>query len=111
MQPRWRDCRKACRRSARPDRGSRRSATAAPACWCRRRRRRGPEATRRRAAGRAGTKAGGAGLRSRPAGKARQADMTALLSVEHLEVRFGATPVVDDVSFEIAAGEKFALVG
>jgi microcin C transport system ATP-binding protein len=37
--------------------------------------------------------------------------MTALLSVEHLTVRFGATPVVDDVSFEIAAGEKFALVG
>ena len=37
--------------------------------------------------------------------------MTALLSVEHLEVRFGAAPVVDDVSFEIAAGEKFALVG
>ena len=26
-------------------------------------------------------------------------------------MRFGATPVVDDVSFEIAAGEKFALVG
>jgi microcin C transport system ATP-binding protein len=37
--------------------------------------------------------------------------MTALLSVEHLTVRFAATPVVDDVSFEIAAGEKFALVG
>jgi microcin C transport system ATP-binding protein len=37
--------------------------------------------------------------------------MTALLSVEHLSVRFSATPVVDDVSFEIAAGEKFALVG
>ena len=37
--------------------------------------------------------------------------MTALLSIEHLIVRFGATPVVDDVSFEIAAGEKFALVG
>ncbi|MEP7302657.1 MAG: dipeptide ABC transporter ATP-binding protein, partial [Caldimonas sp.] len=30
---------------------------------------------------------------------------------EHLSVRFGATPVVDDVSFAIAAGEKFALVG
>ncbi|MGZ5204736.1 MAG: ABC transporter ATP-binding protein [Caldimonas sp.] len=37
--------------------------------------------------------------------------MTALLSIEHLSVRFGATPVVDDVSFEIAAGEKYALVG
>jgi microcin C transport system ATP-binding protein len=37
--------------------------------------------------------------------------MTALLSIEHLTVRFAATPVVDDVSFEIAAGEKFALVG
>jgi microcin C transport system ATP-binding protein len=37
--------------------------------------------------------------------------MTALLAVEHLTVRFGATPAVDDVSFEIGAGEKFALVG
>ena len=26
-------------------------------------------------------------------------------------MRFGATPVVDDISFDIAAGEKFALVG
>jgi len=34
-----------------------------------------------------------------------------LLSVEHLTVRFGDHAVVDDVSFEIAAGEKFALVG
>ncbi|HTT11202.1 MAG TPA: dipeptide ABC transporter ATP-binding protein [Burkholderiaceae bacterium] len=34
-----------------------------------------------------------------------------LLSVEHLSVWFGASCVVDDVSFEIAAGEKFALVG
>ena len=38
--------------------------------------------------------------------------MTApLLAVEHLTVRFGADAVVDDVSFAIAAGEKFALVG
>ena len=37
--------------------------------------------------------------------------MPALLSVEHLTVRFGPTPVVDDVSFAIEAGEKFALVG
>ncbi|MDQ2928580.1 MAG: dipeptide ABC transporter ATP-binding protein [Caldimonas sp.] len=38
--------------------------------------------------------------------------MTALLSVEHLSVRFAETSVVvDDVSFEIASGEKFALVG
>ena len=37
--------------------------------------------------------------------------MTTLLSVEHLSVRFGDAPVVDDVSFDIAAGEKFALVG
>ncbi|HEX2540728.1 MAG TPA: dipeptide ABC transporter ATP-binding protein [Caldimonas sp.] len=37
--------------------------------------------------------------------------MPALLSVEHLTVRFGATAVVDDVSFAIEAGEKFALVG
>ena len=37
--------------------------------------------------------------------------MAALLSVEHLKVRFGAHAVVDDVSFAIEAGEKFALVG
>jgi oligopeptide/dipeptide ABC transporter ATP-binding protein len=34
-----------------------------------------------------------------------------LLQVEHLTVRFGSTTVVDDVSFTIAPGEKFALVG
>ena len=34
-----------------------------------------------------------------------------LLSVERLSVRFGASTVVDDVSFTIAPGEKFALVG
>jgi microcin C transport system ATP-binding protein len=34
-----------------------------------------------------------------------------LLAIEHLTVRFGAKAVVDDVSFTIAAGEKFALVG
>ena len=34
-----------------------------------------------------------------------------LLSVEHLNVSFGDSHVVDDVSFSIAAGEKFALVG
>jgi microcin C transport system ATP-binding protein len=34
-----------------------------------------------------------------------------LLSVEHLNVSFGASRVVDDVSFAIAPGEKFALVG
>ena len=34
-----------------------------------------------------------------------------LLSIEQLTVRFGASTVVDDVSFAIAAGEKFALVG
>jgi microcin C transport system ATP-binding protein len=37
--------------------------------------------------------------------------MPALLAVEHLTVRFGSTAVVDDVSFRIEAGEKFALVG
>ncbi len=37
--------------------------------------------------------------------------MTPLLSVEHLTVSFGASKVVDDVSFAIAPGEKFALVG
>ena len=38
--------------------------------------------------------------------------MTApLLEVERLNVRFGTSTVVNDVSFTIAAGEKFALVG
>jgi len=36
---------------------------------------------------------------------------TPLLSVEHLSVSFGASRVVDDVSFSIAPSEKFALVG
>jgi len=35
----------------------------------------------------------------------------ALLEVDHLVVRFGATTVVDDVTFRVAPGEKFALVG
>lgn len=34
-----------------------------------------------------------------------------LLDVQNLQVRFGGTTVVDDVSFSIAPGEKFALVG
>ncbi len=34
-----------------------------------------------------------------------------LLEIEHLSVRFGASTVVDDVSFSIRQGEKFALVG
>ena len=34
-----------------------------------------------------------------------------LLEIEHLSVRFGANTVVDDVSFSVAPGEKFALVG
>ena len=34
-----------------------------------------------------------------------------LLEIEHLAVRFGPTAVVDDVSFNVVAGEKFALVG
>jgi len=37
--------------------------------------------------------------------------LTALLSIEHLTVRFGASAVVDDVSLTIDPGEKFALVG
>ena len=37
--------------------------------------------------------------------------MAALLEIERLTVRFGASTVVDDVSFAIDAGEKFALVG
>jgi len=34
-----------------------------------------------------------------------------LLVLEHLTVRFGGTAVVNDVSFSISPGEKFALVG
>jgi len=34
-----------------------------------------------------------------------------LLRLENLSVHFGGALVVDDVSFEVAAGEKFALVG
>ncbi|OGB04160.1 MAG: microcin ABC transporter ATP-binding protein [Burkholderiales bacterium RIFCSPHIGHO2_12_FULL_69_20] len=34
-----------------------------------------------------------------------------LLEVEHLSVRFGTSTVVDDISFTIAAGDRFALVG
>ena len=34
-----------------------------------------------------------------------------LLQIEHLTVRFGTSTVVDDVSFAIRTGEKFALVG
>ncbi|MDQ9171443.1 ABC transporter ATP-binding protein [Oxalobacteraceae bacterium R-40] len=34
-----------------------------------------------------------------------------LLDVRNLQIAFGDTPVVSDVSFSIAAGEKFALVG
>ncbi|HET7729661.1 MAG TPA: ABC transporter ATP-binding protein [Usitatibacter sp.] len=34
-----------------------------------------------------------------------------LLDIRHLTVRFGPSTVVDDVSFAIAPGEKFALVG
>jgi len=37
--------------------------------------------------------------------------MSALLEVDRLSVRFGAATVVNEVSFSIAAGEKFALVG
>ena len=36
---------------------------------------------------------------------------SALLEVDRLSVRFGASTVVDEVSFAIAPGEKFALVG
>ncbi|KAF1040358.1 MAG: putative ABC transporter ATP-binding protein YejF [Herbaspirillum frisingense] len=39
------------------------------------------------------------------------APQQALLEVRNLTVRFGDAVVVDDVSFSVAAGEKFALVG
>ena len=38
-------------------------------------------------------------------------DAPPLLQIEHLTVRFGSSTVVNDVSFSIARGEKFALVG
>ena len=44
-------------------------------------------------------------------GAAGAAPAVPLLEIEHLSVRFGATTVVDDVSFSVAPGEKFALVG
>ena len=34
-----------------------------------------------------------------------------LLAIQNLQISFDANKVVDDVSFSIAAGEKFALVG
>ena len=34
--------------------------------------------------------------------------MSPLLEVDHLSVRFGTSTVVDDVSFSVAPGEKFA---
>jgi microcin C transport system ATP-binding protein len=37
--------------------------------------------------------------------------LSPLLQIDNLSVRFGANTVVDDVSFEVQAGEKFALVG
>jgi microcin C transport system ATP-binding protein len=40
-----------------------------------------------------------------------QREPSALLDVRHLTVRFGDATVVDDVSFALRAGEKFALVG
>ncbi len=33
------------------------------------------------------------------------------MQIDRLSVRFGTSTVVDEVSFSIAAGEKFALVG
>ena len=38
-------------------------------------------------------------------------DVKPLLEIDGLTVRFGASTVVDDVSFTVAPGEKFALVG
>ena len=40
-----------------------------------------------------------------------ESNMDTLLSVERLSVSFGASKVVDEVSFAIREGEKFALVG
>jgi ABC-2 type transport system ATP-binding protein len=33
------------------------------------------------------------------------------ISVDHLTKAYGSRPVVDDVSFEVRAGETFALLG
>ena len=35
----------------------------------------------------------------------------AILEVEHLEKRFGGTPVLQDVSFTIPQGSTFAILG
>ncbi|MEO7010454.1 MAG: ATP-binding cassette domain-containing protein, partial [Caldimonas sp.] len=48
---------------------------------------------------------------SRSASHADAGAASPLLRISHLSVRFGAATVVDDVSFSVAAGEKFALVG
>jgi len=54
----------------------------------------------------------GSGLPLPPAGEGRgEGGSGALLSVEHLNVSFGPSRVVDGVSFRVAAGEKFGLVG
>ena len=44
-------------------------------------------------------------------GSPEMATTAPLLEIDRLSVRFGATTVVDDVSFDVAPGEKFALVG
>jgi microcin C transport system ATP-binding protein len=49
-------------------------------------------------------------MRSTPESREAVA-VTPLLEIDRLGVRFGATTAVDDVSFAIARGEKFALVG
>ena len=37
--------------------------------------------------------------------------MAALISVEHLVKRYGSQRVLEDVSFEVASGSVFALLG
>ena len=64
---------------------------------------------RSRSAFAAPTRGGDAG--GPPSADPRRAFDGPLLQVDRLSVRFGSSTVVDEVSFSIAAGEKFALVG
>jgi zinc/manganese transport system ATP-binding protein len=74
-------------------------------------------ATRRiRASGGADVASGGADVASTDAGAQRQdgrlrPNRDAVLEVDHVDVRLGARTVLDDVSFEIRAGEFTGLIG
>ncbi len=46
-----------------------------------------------------------------PGSRTTPAEDTPALDVEHLELSFGGTRAVDDVSFDVAAGELLAIIG